>query len=209
MVPDLPASNSKSTGTTPPTGHTSLKLPTVAPVSTNVKNHMSVEMTYDNYVSWKHLIIIFLRGQKALSVVDGIMSCLDSSHPQYDMWIQCNDIALSWIHATLNLSVDQTLLNYNCQLAYNAWVILEQLFQDHTSATRMHLRAQFQLFSKGNLSMDDYLQQLHSLYSIGENVKESVLVAQVLLFSRQPSMLLSLGLMQPLQDQVFPLFVRY
>ncbi|GAA0166911.1 hypothetical protein LIER_40271 [Lithospermum erythrorhizon] len=142
-------------------------------------------MTYDNYISWKRLIIIFLRGQKVLAVVDGTMPCPDSSHPQYDMWIQCNDIALSWIHVTLNPSVNETLLNYACQLAHDAWVLLEQLFQDHTSTTRMHLRAQFQHFPKGSLSMDDYLQQLHSLYSklhgVGENVKESDLVAQVLL----------------------------
>ncbi|GAA0168582.1 hypothetical protein LIER_23265 [Lithospermum erythrorhizon] len=135
-----------------------LNLPTKAPLSTNVKNHMNVECTYLNYPNWKRMLIIFLRGQKLLGVVDGTMPCPSPNHVQYDLWTKCNDIALSWLHATLSVPVNETLLNFDCQTAFAAWTILGQLFLDNASATQMHTRQKFQHFKKDELTMDEYLQ---------------------------------------------------
>ncbi|GAA0157669.1 hypothetical protein LIER_14889 [Lithospermum erythrorhizon] len=125
---------------------------------------------------------IFLRCQKVLGIVNGTRPCPTQDHTQFDLWTQCNDIVLSWIHATL--SVNETLLNFDCQTAFEAWTILGQLFQDNAAATQMHTRQQFQHFQKGELSMDEYLQ-LHSLFTnlkvVGEQVQENDLVAQALL----------------------------
>ncbi|GAA0140081.1 hypothetical protein LIER_01502 [Lithospermum erythrorhizon] len=109
-------------------------------------------------------MIIFLKGQKMLGIVDGSMPCPEPSHPQYYTWIQCDDIALDWITATLSSSVLETFLNHDCDSSNDAWKILQQLFIDNASATQMQLHYKFQHFTKGDLSMQDYLQQLHSIY---------------------------------------------
>ncbi|GAA0148625.1 hypothetical protein LIER_08014 [Lithospermum erythrorhizon] len=127
----------------------------------------------------------FLHGQKVLGVVDGSIICPDETHPQYYTWIQCDDIALSWITSTLSRPVLETFLNHDCNSSNEPWNILQQLFLDHASATQMQLRYRFQHFTKGDLSMSDYLQQLHSIYrsliDVGESLKDSDLVAQTLL----------------------------
>ncbi|GAA0167895.1 transmembrane signal receptor [Lithospermum erythrorhizon] len=128
----------------------------------------------------------FLRGQKVLGVVDGSIICPDETHPQYYTWIQCDDIALSWITSTLSRPVLETFLNHDCNSSNEAWNILQQLFLDHASATQMQLRYRFQYFTKGDsMSMSDYMQQLHSIYrsliDVGESLKDSDLVAQTLL----------------------------
>ncbi|GAA0159189.1 hypothetical protein LIER_16025 [Lithospermum erythrorhizon] len=94
-------------------------------------------------------MIIFLRGQNVLGIVDGLMPCPIIDHPRYDLWTQCNDIALSWIHATLSMAVYETLLNFDSQSTFAAWTILGQLFLDNASATQMHSCQKFQHFEKG------------------------------------------------------------
>ncbi|GAA0173004.1 hypothetical protein LIER_41442 [Lithospermum erythrorhizon] len=93
-------------------------------------------------------MIIFLRGQKVLGIVDGTMPCSPPNHAQYDLWTQRNDISLSSIHSSLSPSVNDTLLHFDCQNAFDIWKILGQLFQDNASATQMHTRQKFQHFQK-------------------------------------------------------------
>ncbi|GAA0143947.1 transmembrane signal receptor [Lithospermum erythrorhizon] len=62
------------------------------------------------------------------------------------------------------VDVLETFLNHDCDSSNDGWKILQQLFLDNASATQMQLRYKFQHFTKGDLSMQDYLQQLHSIY---------------------------------------------
>ncbi|GAA0163687.1 hypothetical protein LIER_39643 [Lithospermum erythrorhizon] len=128
-------------------------------------------------------MVVFLRAQKILGVVDRTLPCPD--HPQFSTWVQCDDITLSWLTATLSTHVLETFLNHECNSSYEAWTLLQKLFLDHVSTTEMQLRYKFQHFKKGDLSMVEYLQQIHSLYcnlqAVGEPLKDSDLVAQTLL----------------------------
>ncbi|GAA0142221.1 hypothetical protein LIER_35538 [Lithospermum erythrorhizon] len=72
-------------------------------------------------------------------VVNGTIPQPVSTHPQQLIWIRCDRIAHSWINSSLSPSVLETLLNYNCPSANNAWTTLNQLFLDNVSATQMQL----------------------------------------------------------------------
>ncbi|GAA0186961.1 hypothetical protein LIER_34249 [Lithospermum erythrorhizon] len=56
-----------------------LKLPTVSPITLNIKNFVTVESTYDDYLTWKKVF---------------------SQH--FAIWNECNEVAQSWIIATLS-----------------------------------------------------------------------------------------------------------
>ncbi|KAL3524782.1 hypothetical protein ACH5RR_013154 [Cinchona calisaya] len=98
-----------------------------------------------------------------LAIVDEFLPCPHLSNESYDLWVQCDTTVQSWINATFYLIVLETLLNHGCETASNAWNTLECLFLDHVSSTMMHLKHRFQNFNKGDLKMEEYLQQLHSL----------------------------------------------
>ncbi|GAA0187189.1 hypothetical protein LIER_34477 [Lithospermum erythrorhizon] len=163
-----------------------LELPTAAPTLTNVKYHVSLELTYTNYLNWKKMISKFLDCQDVLGVVDGTIPCPDPTHSQYKLWNRCDRIAHSWINSALSEAVLETLLNFDCSFANHAWTTLGKLFMDNISATQMQLRTQCQHFQKeDNMSMNDYLQKIHSLYiclkGVGESLQDSDLVAQILI----------------------------
>ncbi|XP_019265375.1 PREDICTED: uncharacterized protein LOC109242937 [Nicotiana attenuata] len=96
----------------------------------------------------------------------------------------CDTIALSWINATLSSVVLDTLLNYACETSKQAWETLASLYLDQVSSYAIHLKSKFQNFKKGPLSMEDYLQQLHSiacsLRAIGKPLTGDDLVTQAL-----------------------------
>ena len=58
--------------------------------------------------------------------------------------------------------------------AYTAWNTLERLFLDHDASTMMDLKHKFQSFTKGDLKVEDCLQQLHllacSFITVGNSV---------------------------------------
>ncbi|XP_060211614.1 uncharacterized protein LOC132639150 [Lycium barbarum] len=175
-----PATPSSTENTTPVT----LVLPLQPPSISNIKNFVPLELTYLNYLTWKKVFKPFLRSQNLLNLVEGSVPCPELTHPQYTLWIQCDTTAHSWINATLSPSILDTLLNYNCETSHQAWSMLEKLFLDHVSSSMIHLKNKFQNFKKGSLSMEEYLQQLHSLSSalsaIGKPISDEDLVAQTL-----------------------------
>ncbi|GAA0152880.1 transmembrane signal receptor [Lithospermum erythrorhizon] len=163
---------------------TPLNLPSLTH-TLNVKNSVPIELTYTNYLNWKKIITKFLGSKKLLPLIDGTLPRPDDDHPQLENWIQCDDLVQSWIHATLSLPVLETLLNHDCTSATQVWDTLNQLFLDHAEPTRMNLCSKFQTFTKGQLTMTDFLQKIHSLYcslrAVGEPLLETDLIAQILI----------------------------
>ncbi|GAA0183030.1 hypothetical protein LIER_30516 [Lithospermum erythrorhizon] len=84
-------------------------------------------------------MVFSLCGQKVLGVVDGTLPCPYSDHPQYNTWVQCDDISLSWFTVTLSTPVLKTFLNHECSSSHESWLLLQKLFLDHASATQMQL----------------------------------------------------------------------
>ncbi|KAH0745200.1 hypothetical protein KY285_006857 [Solanum tuberosum] len=83
-----------------------------------------------------------------------------------------------------NIKVLDTLLKYSCETSEEAWDNLASLYLDQVSFSSIHLKSKFQNFKKGSLSMEDYLQQLHSiacsLRAIGKPLTDDDLVTQAL-----------------------------
>ncbi|GAA0166783.1 hypothetical protein LIER_21862 [Lithospermum erythrorhizon] len=168
----------------PPLPTPSLNLPLISP-TLNVKICVPIELTYTNYLNWKKVITRFLGNKKLLPLVNGNLPQPPDDHPEFATLVQCDDLVHSWINATISLPVLETLLNHNCTSALHAWQTLNQLFLDHGQPTRMNLRSKFHTFAKGNLTIIEFLQQIHSLYCllkvVGEPLVDSDLIAQTLI----------------------------
>ncbi|GAA0183007.1 hypothetical protein LIER_30498 [Lithospermum erythrorhizon] len=192
-----PSPNSQTTTphishTNSPTNSPPLPAPPLSPLNLsslthtlNVKNLVPLELTCTNYLNWKKVMTKFLGNKKLLPIVDASLPRPDDHHPQLDNWIQCDDLVHSWIYSTLSLPVLEMLLNHDCTSASQVWTTLNQLFLYHAQPTRMNLRSKFQTFTKGNLTMTDFLQKIHSLYcllcAVREPLLETDLIAQVLI----------------------------
>ncbi|GAA0164146.1 hypothetical protein LIER_43672 [Lithospermum erythrorhizon] len=92
------------TPTPPPPNNPSLNLPNLSS-TINVKNSISIELTYTNYLNWKKVFTIFLGSQKLFPFVDGSFPPPDSSHPEYYSWVQYDELVHSWINAMLSYPV--------------------------------------------------------------------------------------------------------
>nr|CAD1822753.1 unnamed protein product [Ananas comosus var. bracteatus] len=155
-------------------------LPDKVPSISNIKHFVPVELTFLNYLTWKKMFQTFLKSQKCFDLVEGLITRPPSTDSEFDHWTQCDTTVHSWINASLSSSVLETLLNYGCETCHEAWITLEQIFLDHASATHMHLKDKFQIFKKGSISMESYLQQIHSLacslQAIGKLISDEDLV---------------------------------
>nr|XP_009757350.1 PREDICTED: uncharacterized protein LOC104210211 [Nicotiana sylvestris] len=181
-------SSSTQTQTSSPNQTTStqssLGLPNPPPTISNIKGFVPIELTYLNYLTWKKVFLIVLKSHNLLSLVDGSIPCPTSTHDEYRLWIQCDTITLSWINVTFSPPVLDSLPNYACETSKEAWDVLASLYLDQVSSSSIHLKSKFQNFKKGSLSMEDYLQQLHSLAcslrAVGKPVSDDDLVTQAL-----------------------------
>ncbi|XP_019228395.1 PREDICTED: uncharacterized protein LOC109209554 isoform X3 [Nicotiana attenuata] len=180
MVSEISSSSTTQTTMT----QSSLGLPIPPPTVSNIKGFVPVELTYINYLTWKKIFLTVLKSHNLLSLVDGTVSCPSQNHEDYKLWIQCDTIAMSWINATLSPAALDTLLNYGCETFKEAWDTLASLYLDQVSSSSIHLKSKFQTFKKGSLSMEDYLQKIHSiacsLRAIGKAVTDEDIVTQAL-----------------------------
>ncbi|GAA0163232.1 hypothetical protein LIER_19146 [Lithospermum erythrorhizon] len=127
-----PQNNSPSDGRyPPPLLGLSILTPTI-----NVKNSISIELTYTNYLNWKKVFIIFLGSQRLFRFVDGTLPRPDPTHP-YSTWVQYDELVHSWINSTHAYPMMKTLLNHDCTSAQHVWLTLEHIYLDHAQSTRM------------------------------------------------------------------------
>ncbi|GAA0164115.1 hypothetical protein LIER_39722 [Lithospermum erythrorhizon] len=140
-----------------------ITLPASIPSIANIKNHITIDMGNTNYFHWKRLFLNFLKSHRMTCFVDGTVAPPAPTHQQYALWTQMDATVLGWISSTLFQNILEAFLNYNCETARSAWLILENHFLAHAGTTQMHLYRRFQNFSLVNCTMDEMLTQLHSL----------------------------------------------
>ncbi|XP_076887460.1 uncharacterized protein LOC143537607 [Bidens hawaiensis] len=62
-----------------------------------------------------------------------------STNPTPDQWKRLDAIVLQWIYGTISIDLLQTVMKKQTT-AYDAWIALENLFQDNKSSRALHLQ---------------------------------------------------------------------
>ncbi|XP_021991366.1 uncharacterized protein LOC110888135 [Helianthus annuus] len=165
---------------------------------TNIKSLISVTLEMDSglYASWSELFRLHCRVFQVIQhlspkpVAESYSSKETekdkdkSAKPVDDSWDRLDAIVLQWIYATISSDLLHTILKPNAT-AHEAWVALENIFQDNKSSRAIHL---LHKFSNTRLSgfpnVSAYCQQLKvlsdQLASVGSPVDNQSLVLQLI-----------------------------
>ncbi|XP_035844119.1 uncharacterized protein LOC110928104 [Helianthus annuus] len=145
----------------------------------NIANFVSVKLTYENYLTWKHQLVTIL---KTMGLLEHISSTPPPSISDTDKWDHDDGYVSACINATLDASIAH--LSIGTETAADLWKIIEDTFFDQVFAKRSHLRSQFQLLKQSNQSVTAYCdrakQLSDQLNSIDDPVTDESLVLQVL-----------------------------
>ncbi|XP_022031941.1 uncharacterized protein LOC110933006 [Helianthus annuus] len=166
----------------------------------NIKSQIPVTLEMDTglYNSWSELFRIACRASRVLDHLSPKPPAESSSSKTTDKdkdkdttpktvddsWDYLDAIVLQWIYGTISSNLLHTILKPN-STAYEAWVALENIFQDNKSSRSIHLR---QKFSNTRLSgfsgVSTYCQELKvladQLASVGSPVDNQSLVLQLI-----------------------------
>ncbi|KAM0054562.1 hypothetical protein Hdeb2414_s0006g00196241 [Helianthus debilis subsp. tardiflorus] len=171
------------------------KLHPAATVS-NIKSQIPVTLEMDSglYNSWSELFRITCRAYQvhdhlsprpeADSSSSSKESDKDKAKTVDDSWDYLDAIVLQWIYGTISSDLLHTILKKN-SIAYEAWVALENIFQDNKSARSIHLLHKFSNTRlSGFSSVSAYCQELKvladQLASVGSPVDNKSLVLQLI-----------------------------
>ncbi|XP_020093459.1 uncharacterized protein LOC109719366 [Ananas comosus] len=161
----------------------------------NIKTLIPLELTDSTYLVWKQVFLNVLESFDVTKHVDGTSvvpsQTIDTAdkkeviNPEYVSWKKNDTTILSWINATLSLSILHMVVSSSPKTAYDAWRIIEAYFLDKTASTAFSLKSELRSIKKGSMSMSDYMQKIktigNALQAIGEIESDHNLVMTVLL----------------------------
>ncbi|KAL6217187.1 hypothetical protein ACLB2K_010404 [Fragaria x ananassa] len=140
----------------------------------NISNMIMVKLNRSNYTLWRLRFLRVLKKYKVYGLVEGSDSCLpafvinsrgyitDVINPAYDIWMERDRIVKLWLTSTITEDLLHNMAGKTS--AMDLWLTLEKR---SLGAARSHthdqLRSQLETISKGNMSMNEYLQQIKQL----------------------------------------------
>ncbi|XP_076945926.1 uncharacterized protein LOC143617164 [Bidens hawaiensis] len=120
----------------------------------NIKNFIPITLDNESaqYVTWSELFKIHFnaylvanhlepRGESSSSAAPPASADKDkglAAPPPEESWKRLDAIVLQWIYGTISIDLLQTVMKKNTT-AYNAWIALENLFQDNKCSRALHL----------------------------------------------------------------------
>ncbi|XP_020409868.1 uncharacterized protein LOC18787835 [Prunus persica] len=171
--------------------------PTVlpSPIVTSMPVVINIKLDRSNYPLWLPQIVPILRSQNLMEFDDGTCVCPSptltggtAAKTAYSTWIQQDQLILSWINSSLTPSVLSTLSRN--QNAHTSWQALESRYASTSQNRILHLRNEIFRTMKGDLSINDYLDQMNAsadnLALAGKPVNDDELV-QIIMNSLGPT----------------------
>ncbi|CAL9007689.1 unnamed protein product [Prunus brigantina] len=166
----------------------------------SISHVISVRLERDNYPTWLAQIVPVLRSRRLLSYVDG--SCPSPSptisdpkakesessppslisNPDYEDWVQKDQLVLSLINGSLHHKVLATVATKTT--ARDTWLALETRFASPNQNRLLQLRSDLLRTTRGDSSITDFLDRIHSITDnlalAGAPVHDSDLLAVVM-----------------------------
>jgi hypothetical protein len=170
--------------------------PTSNPVSPPI-NHgqfLTIKLTHANFLLWQAQILPYLRSQRLIGYVTGVIQCPSSTlpaaerggtplpNPAYAKWFEQDQAILSVILASLSPEVLSQCLFLTTSKA--VWDKLDGLYVAQSRARAMQLRMQLTTLKKNDLSATDYFSRVKeltdNLAAAGEPLRDDEIIAYVL-----------------------------
>ncbi|XP_071704032.1 uncharacterized protein [Rutidosis leptorrhynchoides] len=161
----------------------------------NIKNlvPITLDMEKVQYNSWAHL---FNLHYKAYDVLDHIITVtLDSSSSSSDttttttvtkdaLWHCLDTLVLQWIYGTISNDLMNQILEDESDAA-NAWLRLQNIFQDNKNSRALYLQRQFNIIKLNDFpNCAAYCQEIKiladQLRNVGDNVNDDRMVLQLI-----------------------------
>ncbi|XP_076952601.1 uncharacterized protein LOC143626366 [Bidens hawaiensis] len=165
----------------------------------NIKNFITITLDKESaqYVTWSELFKIHYTAYLVADHLEPRVTTSSSSTPPAtdrdkdpatpppeDSWKRLDVIVLQWIYGTFSIDLIQTVMKKNTT-AYDAWIALENLFQDNKSSRALHLQSKLTHTSLESFKdMAAYCQEVkiiaYQLYNVDVPLSQTQLVLQVL-----------------------------
>ncbi|KAF3779150.1 Retrovirus-related Pol polyprotein from transposon TNT 1-94 [Nymphaea thermarum] len=152
---------------------------------------VSVKLDSSNYLLWRSQIESVMFSQDLIKLVDGSCPAPNqfngegankSVNPEFIIWKQADQLALSWIKATIDKSVLGQIIR--SPTSKDAWIQLEKSYASQSSMRILQLKRDLQDVRKGDLSMVEYLNKVRfiadALCAANEFISDDTLVHHTL-----------------------------
>ncbi|CAN0837920.1 Retrovirus-related Pol polyprotein from transposon RE1 [Linum grandiflorum] len=156
---------------------------------------ITVQLDRDNYSLWRSTVVSSLEAfdleshvlkptppaqTRLVATAEG--EATSETNPAFTAWKKRDRFVLLWLRSTLTERALSSVVR--ATTAHTAWTTIERSFQSQTRARRMHLKAQLQSFSKGALTMIEYIDKKRAIVdSLAEDltpVSDEELISYIL-----------------------------
>ncbi|KAK1648574.1 hypothetical protein QYE76_066379 [Lolium multiflorum] len=143
----------------------------------SVKTHVPVvlDLAKSNYAKWRMLISVLL-GKYELTSHVAVQTAAADRTPA---WIREDFIVRSWLYGSISEEILDIIMAEN-QTAFDAYVLIRNLFLDNQMTRAVHLEAEFRALVQGDLSVTAYCHRLKALSDalrdVGQPVTDQTLV---------------------------------
>ncbi|XP_010264417.1 PREDICTED: uncharacterized protein LOC104602429 [Nelumbo nucifera] len=158
----------------------------------NISHSLPIKRIHDNYLSWRVQMTPVLRTHKLLGLVEGTMQAppthidgLDGQrviNPEYDNWVQLDQLVLGWIISSLTESMVMEVIGLTTTT--EVWQALSATYFTNSRSRALHLKQQLQSINKGSESITEYVKKakviFDSLAAISEQVGKENLILCIL-----------------------------
>jgi transposase InsO family protein len=115
-----------------------------------------------NYHSWSRSMKKAIIMKNKLRFLDGSSPMPADFDPNYEAWMRCNNLVLSWIQNSVSSSISQSIAYYD--IAALAWNDLKARFSRADRVRVASLQRDLYAFRQDSLSVNDYFTKLRGLW---------------------------------------------
>lgn len=112
----------------------------------------------ENYFTWRRSFLNALQSKNKAGLIDGTIVKLDVNSQDYDPWIQCNAIVLSWLTNVLAKEIQSRTTHANT--TYKVWANLQERFTQGIAPRIYELRHAIALLQQEKSSISSYYNKL-------------------------------------------------
>jgi hypothetical protein len=124
---------------------------------------VSQPLTGENYNTWSRSMTLSLNAKNKLGFINGSLpKPSDETGAQYQAWIRCNDMIISWILNSISKEIASSVIYITtCE---EMWLDLKERFSQRNGPRVFQLQKSISTFSQENYSVSTYFTKLKSLW---------------------------------------------